>query len=194
LIESARQGDASSVALLQSRYASADTYRERHRLGGALLRMTGNDAEIWNELVSHAEVAVRFPHVSDENTPEFLRHCAELGVDPDSYWSMAQDAFYIAGRDPRSHALLLRALATDDDVLVYAAIEGLARQQDLESLPLIERAVLRFHVDKTDSTGLAFALCWFQDERADAVAMRLIEDESDRELYREARVKIAQPE
>ena len=186
LMESARQGDASSVALLRSRYATADTFSERHRLSGALLGR-GNDAEIWNELVSHAGIALRFPHVGDEHSAEFLQHCAERGVDPDEYWWMGHDALEVAGKDPRSRALLRDALATDDDNLVSAAILGLAVQGDLESLPLIESAIRRF----VRRDFLVDQLSLFQSERADAVAMKFLEDEEGLVRYREARAAAA---
>ncbi|MDP9193501.1 MAG: carboxypeptidase-like regulatory domain-containing protein [Acidobacteriota bacterium] len=192
LIESARQGDASSVELLRSRYATADTYSERHRLGGALLRKTRDDAEIWNELVSHAEIALRFPHVDGLESPEFLQHCTELSVDPDSHWWMGQDALDVASDDPRSHALLLRALATDDETLVYLAIVGLAGQRDFDSLPLIESAIRRFD-DRNDyyTDFLADQLALFQSEHADAVAMKFLESEDDLARYGEMRAAAA---
>jgi hypothetical protein len=188
LMESARQGDASSVALLRSRYDTADTYSERHRLAGALLRR-GNDAEIWNELVSHAGIALRFPRVNGEPSPEFLQHCAERGVDPEEYWWMGRDALGVAGEDPRSRALLRKALATDDEDLVCAALLGLATQRDLESLPLIENAIRRFSDDRQDY--LVDLLSLFQSERADAVAMKFLEGEEDLVRYREARAAAA---
>jgi len=188
LMESARQGDASSVALLRSRYATADTYSERHRLAGALLRR-GNDSEIWNELVSHAGTALRFPYVNGEPSPEFLQHCAERGVDPDEYRWMGQGALEVAGKDPRSRALLRGALATDDDGLVYAAVLGLAAQGDLESLPLIESAIRRFSDNSRDV--LVDLLASFQSERAAAVAMKFLEGEEALVRYREARAAAA---
>ena len=188
LMESARRGDASSVALLRSRYATADTYSERHRLAGALLRK-GNDAAIWNELVSHAGIALRFPRVDREPSPEFLQHCAERGVNPDRYWWMGHDALGVAGEDPRSRALLRKALATDDEDLVYAALIGLATQRDLESLPLIENTIRRFSDDRRDF--LVDLLSLFQSEHADAVAMKFLEGEEDLVRYREARAAAA---
>jgi hypothetical protein len=191
LIESARQGDASSVELLRARYSTADTYNERHRLGGALLRKV-DDAEIWNELVSHAEIALRFPHVDGVESSEFLQHCAELGVDPHSYWWMGRDALEVASDDPRSRALLLRALSTDDEMLVYAAIVGLAVQRDFDSLPLIESAIRRLD-DRVDhyTDYLVDHLALFQHERADAVAMKFLEDEDDLARYRDMRAALA---
>jgi hypothetical protein len=192
LIESARQGDASSVELLQARYATADTYTERHRLGGALLRMTRDDAEIWNELVRHAEIALRFPHVDGAESPAFLQHCAELSVDPHSYWWMGQDALEVAGHDPRSRTLLLRALATDDETLVYLAIVGLAGQRDFDSLPLIENAIRRFDDRSEDYTDFFVdQLALFQSERADVVAMKFLEDEDDLTRYGDMRAAAA---
>ena len=89
----------------------------------------------------------------------------------------------MAGQDPRSRALLLRALKTDDDTLVHTAFIGLAEQRDLESLPFLESVMRR----SDDPSILVDLLTLFQSERADAVAMKFMEDESQLERYREMR-------
>lgn len=175
LIDSLGRGDTSATALLQSRYATADTDAERHRLAGVLLGNIPDDTAIWNELLSQAEIAVRFPNSGSEPSPEYLQWAAERNVDPNAYWWMARGAFPIAGKDPRSHALLLRALGTDDEDLVYDAIWSLAEQHDIDSLPLIDSAIAR---NSGNREALAMALAVFFDERADAVAMKYVEDTS----------------
>jgi hypothetical protein len=189
LIESASRGDVSSTRLLQTRYATADTTSERHRLAGALLREIPNDTAIWNDLVREAEIAVRFPRNGEELSPEFMQWSAEQNVDPENYWWMALDALEVAGHDPRSRALLLRALATDDEALRTVAIGGLAKQHDLASLPLIERTIVRASGDRE---LLVLSLGSFLDERADAVALKYLEDEAAVARYQEMRTRYAE--
>jgi hypothetical protein len=189
LIESSSRGDVSSTQLLQTRYATADTDRERHRLAGALLREIPNDTGIWNDLVREAEIAVRFPRNGEELSPEYLQWSAEQNVDPENYWWMALDALEVAGHDPRSHALLLRALATDDEALGSVAIGGLAEQHDLASLPLIERTIVRASGDRE---LLLLSLGSFLDERADAVALKYLKDEAAVARYQEMRTRYAE--
>jgi hypothetical protein len=185
LIESAAKGDASSVNLLEARYENADTYRERHRLAGALLRKTPNDAKLWNELVTHARIVVRFPMKDQNLSPEYFQWCAEHGLAPEEYRDTAFQALEMAGADPRSRPLLLEALATNDASLVVAAIEGLGKQKDFASLSLIEDAIARADTDYREI--LAKYLTAFDDERADTVAMKYLRSENDIEFYRARR-------
>lgn len=182
LIESVDQGDASWIEPLRKRYETADTYQERHRIAAALLRRTPDDAKYWNELVSHAEIAVLFPHEDDELSPEYFQWCAERGIAPEQHWSMAYRALEIVAAGPRSRSLLLQALATDDSLLVAAAITGLGKQKDFDSLPLIEHAIGRMH----DPGMLAIYLAHFADERADAVAEKY-RGQFDSDVYRQWR-------
>lgn len=143
--------------------------------------------ETWNELVSHAEIAVRFPHKDDELSPEYFQWCAERGIAPEERWSMSFRALETAAADPRSHPLLLRALATNDSSLIEAAITGLGKQQDFASLPLIESAIAR-----TRNPGIpAIYLAHFADERADIVA-RKYEGQFYSNVYEEWRSRAKQ--
>jgi Carboxypeptidase regulatory-like domain len=183
LIDSWKRGDSSSLQLLHARYATADTYAERHRLAEVLLRNIPDDTAIWNELLSQADIAVRFPDNGNEPSPEYLQWAAERNVDPNAYWWMARGALQVAGKDPRSHALLVHALATDDEDLVYDAISSFAAQHDLDALPLIDSAIAR---NSGNRESLAMALSAFFDGRADAVAMKYVE-ETSMEQYDELR-------
>ena len=62
-------------------------------------------------------------------------------------------------------------------------LESSAEQRDLESLPFLESAMRR----SDDPSVLVDLLGLFQSERADAVAVKFIEDESQLERYRELR-------
>jgi hypothetical protein len=183
LIESAARGDASSLQLLRNRYETAHTYTETHQLARALIGKS-DDAKIWDDLMQRAEVAVRFPESGDAPSPEFLAWCAEQNVDPDRYWSAAYGALEVVASDPRSHALLLRALATGQDTLMFPVIFGLAHQHDVDSLPLIDIAISG---TEYGHEMLASILAEFRDERADVVAMKYLEDQSDIDQYREMR-------
>jgi hypothetical protein len=184
LIESFGRGDGSAEGLLRSRYETADTDAERHRIAGALLRKVADDRDIWREVARESEIAVRFPRDGEDLTVAFARWCAARNLDPQHYWWTGIEALQVASDDPRSHALLLRALATEDDLLVDTAIRGLAAQHDLASLPLIEKAIGRFDHNETLVLGLA----GFLDARADALAIRLLGgDEGEIGSYKERR-------
>jgi hypothetical protein len=195
-MEAAERGDASSVSLLQSRYATADTERERHRIGGALLRKIKDDSAIWNALVRDSEIVLRFPSSGDEPSEEFLQYCAERNLDPERTWNLSYDALCTIQNDPRSQAILVRALEKDEEMLLWTAIEGLAMQHDLASLPLIEKAIAR----NPDKPALWSGLVYFLDERADAIAMQHLEGEDaasyweEREYLVSARQEQQQPQ
>lgn len=191
LIESAEKGDASAVELLRSRFETADTYGQRHLIARTLLRRTSNDAKFWNELISYAEIAVRFPRVNDELSPEYLEWCAERGLVGEQHWDVASHALELSAADPRSHPLLLRALATNDITLLFAALEGLAKQQDFDSLSLIDEALARMPED--ERAMLATMLIYFADERADAVAMKYLDPDGSA-VYQQQRSEMRRTE
>lgn len=185
LIASAETGDTSAIALLRSRYALAETHSERHRIAAALLRFAPNDSSIWRDVYAEAELAVRFANVDHEVQPAFEKWCEERNLDPYEHGPVLDDAFVIAAQDSRSKALLVKALETDDENILFSAIAGLAEQRDLASLTAIESAIERFDVD--DRYSVAMTLAAFRSERADAIAVKYIEDEDDLAYYREHR-------
>jgi len=173
LIEAMKAGDRSARDLLLRRYAETETWFERHRLGGALLRRAPDDRAIWNELFEHASNAVRFATGDGTDpSPEFVQWCAERQLDPVDYQSMAYNAFFEAGRDPRARPLVLEALRSKDTSLVYGAIVALGEQRDLSSLASIDQ-VLRQRSDR--AAMLAQALVAFESEQADAIAMKYLD-------------------
>jgi len=188
LIDSMRNGDPSAAPFLQRRRADAISLDERNRLSGALLRRIPDDAALWNELAAHADIAVRFAGSGDEPSPEYLQWCTERGLDPNEHWWMAQGALAIAAEDARSRPLLLRALATSDDRLIHIAVEGLGKQQDFTSLPLIAKRIEQL---PETSRFVALSLAHFVDERADALARKYL-DEPESELYEEFRMRAAE--
>jgi Carboxypeptidase regulatory-like domain len=148
LIESAEGGDRSALALLRQRYRTAGTYLERNRIGRMLLQ----DREVWNELAAEAELVVRFPHVErGVLAPELEAYCEERNLVPEQLWAASFDALNTISGDPRSRALLYRALETKDWVLVSAAIGGFVVQRDRSALPAIERALARFPAEDAEA-------------------------------------------
>lgn len=148
LIESVERGDRSALALLQQRYRTADTYQERNRIGGVLLRHLDDDA-IWQELSTDAEVAVRFPRDDDGGfTPELEAYCEARNVEPENLWWMSWSAFVEISGEVRARPLLYRALETSDRDLVFVGIAGLAAQRDATALPAIDRALERLEADR----------------------------------------------
>lgn len=177
LIESAERNDRSSIALLRARYDAELTLAERHRLGSALLRKVSDDTAIWKELLSHAEIVLRFPELEpNEPTPEYRQWCAERNLDPGRYWSSALMALEFMGGDARSRDLLRRAIGTGSVPLLRTAILGLAKQRDIESLPMIDAAIA---AAKAEQQHLAVVLALFNDERANAIAKKYLAPEDD---------------
>ena len=182
-IESLATGDRAALAELQRRYAAADTYSERRRIGAALLGH-GDDGAIWKELLDTANMAIRFvPNDEGEFAEEFNVYAESLGSDPDSVWFAGVQALRYASADRRSHALLLEVVQSGEPTLVGAAIEGLATQGDLGALPAI-KAALDGLPDYADQ--LAFSLAYYANDLADALALEYLPDEY-RAVYREMR-------
>lgn len=179
LIAAAAQSDGSAIVLLRQRYDTADSTQERQRIGAALLRRIGNDEQILNALASDAENAVRFAHDGYENHPDLAAWCGARGYDPDDYWRMAWNALDQASADPRFRPLLIKALATKDDVLVFTAIHGLAVQHDESALPRIDETLARF---PEDASAMAFGLADFASDAADRIADKYLRGD-DREQY-----------
>lgn len=190
LIDAMERGDRSATALLQQRQKTAFTYLERHRLAGALLGRVPDDREYWNELREHTTNLIRFAYVAAEPSPEFIQWCTERDVDPDDYRGMAFNAMREAALDSRARPLFLRALITEDRVLIEEAITGFALQHDESALPAIEKSIRRF---ADDVESLAMLLVYFQSEAADRLAYSLL-DESDRETYVETRRELSSTE
>ena len=182
LQQAMRNGDRSAAELLQRRYETTSTVAERIRIGGMLLRHVSDDSAYWKDLARMAEDAVRFAERDDATQAKFAAYCADRGLDADGYeWVMYQ-AFTAVSGDIRSRALLLRALGSSDPGVVFGAIAGLGAQHDLESLEAIERALGRM---ESDSHALALALAEFDDDAADAIAMKYLGEE--RQEYLAAR-------
>jgi hypothetical protein len=186
LLDAAKAGDASAVALLEKRYPLTDTYREKHRLAAVLLRRASNDTTIWNEIFADAQLAVRFAYVNGERPPEFEAWCEEHDFYSVRHDYVLDDAFNVAAADPRSHALLVKALASEERNLVLMAVVGLIDQHDLDSLPAIDKALEQF---PEEASYLADSIAEMGSERAQAIAAKYrapeeqpaAEDEEDQE-------------
>jgi hypothetical protein len=186
-IEAAQSADRSAVAILQRRYSETTTFRERHRLAGALLGRVADDREIWEALYAAAETCVLFPRGEEgEHSAAYHAWAAQHGVAADEHWWMSYDALGIASSDPRSRTLLLKALGTGEDGIIAAAIAGLGEQHYEESLPAIEKAILR--APEESRAWVATALFWFGTVRADVLALQYLEG-TDRDEYLAARAE-----
>lgn len=182
LDEAAGSGDRSAIALLRRRHETVPTRDERLRIAGMLLHRVADDSPYWRELAEYAENAVRFGAVDDGTQAAYAKFCEERGLD-ERYVYVASGALAIIGRDARSRPLLLRALESNDEGLLFAAICGLGEQHDLDSLPVIEK--------KLESLGdhahePALGLFAFASDEADRVAFKYIREE-DRQAYLESR-------
>ena len=176
LLLAVKFGDKEALAQLKHRHDTAFTWCERQSIAASLLGQIDNDSEYWNELYEDAKNAVRFAKKSNARSAELEAWCAARRCDPDDYNSMALDALTLVLSDPRSHDLMIRALASEDWSTVGAGIIGLAEQHDEASLPLIEEAIRRSDA----APSLASYLAAFYSDAADAIAMRyLLPDQID---------------
>jgi hypothetical protein len=171
--------DRSAIALATRRFRDASTYRQKHRLAGALLGRAANDTPMWDELYEHAANAVRFPRVDGEYSQDFLEWCNREGVNPEEYEDAASYAFGSALEDPRARTLLHRALESADEALISWAVYGFAVQKDESALPAIDRALER-HPDHAH--WMASSLEAYASAAADAIAMKYM-DEETRAVY-----------
>ncbi|HKO57880.1 MAG TPA: hypothetical protein VJ276_18580 [Thermoanaerobaculia bacterium] len=180
LIEAAERGDRSAVELLQRRHASAVSWNERARIGGALLGKVADDSAIWKELETHAESYVRFSEKDETTRAKLEAFCKEHGYeDPDAYSLAAWDSFAAASRDRRARPLLLRAVESGERDVVSNGIISLAAQHDESALLAIEAAIRR-----SDSpVDLASLLVFYESEAVDRLALQFITDEYGRERY-----------
>ena len=154
LIDSLERGDRSVLPLLRLRWQTIDTYRERHRLAIVLIEHLEDDDEIWKELEAEASIVVD----------------AEEPLEPDVR-GISIDALWLVSEDPRSRDLLLRALASDDDELIGAAISGLAAQKHEAALPAIDEALSRAG---RSAHAMARILEAFESEAANEIAAKYL--------------------
>ncbi len=178
LIENAERNDHSAVELLQRRYATAFTYADRFRAGGALLGRIPDDRAIWSELATHAENAVSFAG----HTEKLEAYCAEHDCEADAYREMSWNALRAAEADRRARPLLLHALTSDDDSMVEEAIFAFGIQHDDSALPEIDKALQRF-------PKMAVYLAWFKSDAADRVAMKYVKSDEERAQYDDMRAE-----
>jgi hypothetical protein len=166
LIAAVQHGDRSAMELLRRRYDEEPVYRERYRIGGALLGRVSDDGAIWNELAAHAANCIDFT----DHPEKYEAYCSQRGCAPDEYEAVAWEALNAVSPDRRARPLLLRALASKDEPLVWAAVGGLAKQHDESALPEIEKALQRVPY-------ATLQLEEFRSEAADALAKKVLSDE-----------------
>lgn len=183
LIEAAGRRDQSAIDLLQRRHEQTVNFRERFRIGAALLHRVPDDEAIWRELAKYAAEAVRFAPDGDKHNADLDAFCDEHGYDADAYYSMTLDAFAAVLADPRSRPIMVKALAVDDLFLMQGSIFGFAMQHDESALALIEE---RFSKFREVPTVLYVDLAYFRSEAADRLAAKYLSDD-DREEYERIR-------
>ena len=171
LVASAQRGDRSALELLRRRYDEEPVYCERFRIGGALLGRVGDDRAIWNELAAHAANCIDFAG----HREKFEAYCSSRDCDADGYETAAWTALEAISRDRRARPLLLRAMASEDEMSVWMGVCGLGQQRDESALPEIEKALQRV-------PAAAIELAQFHSAAADALAGKYLPEEQ-REEY-----------
>jgi hypothetical protein len=165
LIDAVGHDDPSAVALLEQRHDTVLTFGERRRIAEALLGHASDDRKYWNELYTEAQ-RVLLPE------DELRAYSKRAGAAEDDYRFFVRGALWSIANDARSHQLMLRALSSNDQEVLIAAVNALGWQHDLEALDAVTKTLLR--LDPEHRSRLAFHLNAFDSDAADAIAMRYL--------------------
>jgi hypothetical protein len=185
----AKQRDHSAIDLLEKRYETADTLREKRRIASMLLNRVPDDSKYWKPLFALAEDCLRFAGDDEEAHARLKAFADERGIDPNEYETAAEDAFLIIAYDIRSRPLLLRALDSDVPILQAYAIVGFAAQRDESMLERIESVIAKATKERD---FMAAALMDYRSEAADKIALKYL-PEDQRADYVEARQRLDDP-
>ena len=182
LIAAMEMGDVSALAFLERRYERTETDSEKFRLAEVLLRRASNDAAIWADVFTEAKLAVRFAAVSGSFTDEFVEWCEEREFEVYEHSLVHDRALEVAARDPRSRDLLVQALESTEQNVVFIAFAGLAHQRDVASLPALERTLEHL---PDFAEYLAQTLALFESDQANAIRKKYVHEEEEAEAEAE---------
>jgi hypothetical protein len=183
LINAMQGGDDSALPLLEQRHDATLSYRERHRIAGALLGQASDDRKYWNELAAFADQAIRFAHVDGKPPADFVAWCEAHDLDPSIVRDVQWASYAIVLEQERGKPFLRKALDTNDSDLLYQAIATAASRRDESVLPAIKKAIARMPAH--DRQSLASVLSLYASDAVDAYALPLITDEDFASAYRE---------
>lgn len=181
-----KRGDHSAINLLEQRYETAPTLREKRRIAGILLNRVSDDSKYWKPLIDLAEDSLRFAGDDDAARARLKTFAEEKGIDPDAYLAATYDALGIVSEDVRSRDLLRRALNSNVPDLQVSGIEGFAMQRDESMLERIDAVIEK----ATQYQGsMAEMLALYRSDAADKIAFKYL-SEDDRPNYLEDKQRL----
>jgi hypothetical protein len=176
----AKRGDHSAIDLLERRYETAFTLREKRQIAGILLHRLPDDSKYWKSLIDLAEDAPRFIGDDEATQARLQAYCSEKGiVDPNDYVSAIDDALSIVSNDSRSRPLLRRLLESNVPELQVSAVLGFCQQRDESELDAIDAVIGKATQYQHD---MAQCLVEYRSETADKIAFKYLLD-SERADY-----------
>jgi HEAT repeat protein len=189
-----------AIPVLEQQFGVVTDVVSRQALASALVRLGDGDPRYWDFLVERATPAVEsdapFPLAFDaagrplprQLTPDFIawasshKLSAEAASHEQAYGLPVDLTFLAMTGDPRALPLLRRALASRNYLLQAVAAKGLARLQDVSSVPAIIDAARNAPAQVAEL--IARTLVFFDDPRAQAAADMFI---TNREVLDELR-------
>lgn len=175
----AKRRDHSAIDLLEQRYETTFTLREKQRIAAMLLNRVPDDSKYWKALTGLAEDSLRFAGDDDATKGKLRAFAAEKGIDPDTYLDATIDALGRISSDVRARDLIRRALDSNVPDLQLLAIWGFAAQHDESVLDRIDSVIEKA---SKDQYAMAEALAEYQSDKADKIAFKYL-TESQRAEY-----------
>ena len=188
----ARAGAVDAIPLLRQQFVRTEESLLKEAIASALVRLGDKDRTYWDFLETHARDVVQsdapFPMSFDvqgnivpkQFSQEFLDWAKTNHVDPQAaattqmQSSPAQITFLAATGDQRGLELLRRAVASRNYFVEAVAARGLAKLQDVDSVPLIVTACKRAPADA--AALIARSLVFFNTPPAQSAAETFIKN------------------
>ncbi len=189
-----------AAPILKEQFALKHDAQTKGVLASALVTLGDKEQVYWDFLAEQATEAIEsdipFPRdfdsqgkmLKDHFSPAFLQWAKNHSLSPGNAGQLA--GYELPGKlmllastgDPRGVQLLRRALSSHNYILAVIASKGLAKLQDKDSIPMIVEAAQK--APSAMSAGIAYALLYFDDPRAQDAAAMFIPDRDDREAIR----------
>jgi HEAT repeat protein len=188
----ARAGAVDAIPVLHQQFVRTQEDLLKEAIASALVRLGDKDRSYWDFLETHAREAVLsdapFPvpfdtqgnTVRKQFSKEFLEWAKTNNIDPQAAATAqmqtvpAQITFLAITGDQRGLELLRRAMASRNYLVQAVAAKGLAKLQDVDSVPLIITACKRAPADAT--ALIARSLVFFNTPQAQSAAETFIKN------------------
>jgi hypothetical protein len=188
--------DSRTVPMLKEIFAKKTDKKDRQLIAATLLRLGENAAEYYEFLAGYAKTAIKDQTpfflkydrsgtaIRGEFSTEFQNWCATSGEDPKviaglQFVTYPEDLLILARvQDPRSRDLFRQGLESRNPLIVAYSVQGLARLNDVDAIPLIARAADR--QKPGDKFAIAMNLPWYAGGEASQLLQQLVPDTSHR--------------